>query len=120
VNQGFAGLQSKYGSHRIMDTGIREWTIVGQALGSAMRGLKPIVEIQYLDYLAYAYSPLSDDLATLRFRSNGIQAAPMIVRTRGHRLEGVWHSGSPMSAILGGMRGIYLCVPRNFVQAVGM
>jgi pyruvate/2-oxoglutarate/acetoin dehydrogenase E1 component/TPP-dependent pyruvate/acetoin dehydrogenase alpha subunit len=120
VNQGFAGLQTKHGDHRIMDTGIREWTIIGQALGSAMRGLKPIVEIQYLDYLAYAFSPLSDDLATLRFRSNGIQAAPMIVRTRGHRLEGVWHSGSPMGIILSGMRGIYLCVPRNFVQAAGM
>jgi pyruvate/2-oxoglutarate/acetoin dehydrogenase E1 component/TPP-dependent pyruvate/acetoin dehydrogenase alpha subunit len=120
VNQGFAGLQEKYGDHRIMDTGIREWTIIGQALGSSMRGLKPIVEIQYLDYLAYAFSPLSDDLATLRYRSNGIQAAPMIVRTRGHRLEGIWHSGSPMGVILGGMRGIYLCVPRNFVQAAGL
>ncbi len=120
VNQGFAGLQAKYGSDRITDTGIREWTIVGQAIGSAMRGLRPIAEIQYLDYLAYAYSPLSDDLATLRYRTNGIQSSPVIIRTRGHRLEGIWHSGSLMSIITGGMRGIYLCVPRNFVQAAGM
>ena len=120
VNQGFAGLQAKYGKDRITDTGIREWTIVGQAIGSAMRGFRPIVEIQYLDYLAYAYSPLSDDLATLRYRTNGIQASPVILRTRGHRLEGIWHSGSLMSIITGGMKGIYLCVPRNFVQAAGM
>lgn len=120
VNQGFVGLQEKYGETRITDTGIREWTIVGQALGSSMRGLRPIVEIQYLDYLVYAFSPLSDDLATVRWRTNGLQHAPMIVRTRGHRLEGVWHSGSPMGVILSGMRGIYLCVPRNFVQAAGM
>jgi pyruvate/2-oxoglutarate/acetoin dehydrogenase E1 component/TPP-dependent pyruvate/acetoin dehydrogenase alpha subunit len=120
VNQGFVGLQEKYGSHRIMDTGIREWTLIGQALGSAMRGLKPIVEIQYLDYLAYAFSPMSDDLATLRYRTNGIQVSPMIVRTRGHRLEGIWHSGSPMGMITSSMRGVYLCVPRNFVQAAGM
>lgn len=120
VNQGFAGLQVKYGKDRITDTGIREWTIVGQAIGSAMRGLRPIAEIQYLDYLAYAYSPLSDDLATLRYRTNGIQSSPVIIRTRGHRLEGIWHSGSLMSIITGGMRGIYLCVPRNFVQAAGM
>jgi pyruvate/2-oxoglutarate/acetoin dehydrogenase E1 component/TPP-dependent pyruvate/acetoin dehydrogenase alpha subunit len=120
VNQGFVGLQAKYGENRIMDTGIREWTLVGQALGSSMRGLKPIVEIQYLDYLAYAFSPLTDDLATLRYRTNGIQSAPMIVRTRGHRLEGVWHSGSPMGMLTSSMRGIYLCVPRNFVQAAGM
>ncbi len=120
VNQGFAGLQTKHGEHRIFDTGIREWTIIGQAIGMAMRGLRPIAEIQYLDYLIYAYSPLSDDLATLRYRSNNIQMAPAIIRTRGHRLEGIWHSGSPMSLLLGGLRGIYLLTPRNMVQAAGM
>ncbi len=120
VNQGFTGLQEKYGNKRIMDTGIREWTIVGQALGASMRGIKPIVEIQYLDYLGYAFSPLSDDVATLRYRTDGLQRAPMIVRTRGHRLEGIWHAGSPMGMIINGMRGIYLCVPHNFVQAAGM
>jgi pyruvate/2-oxoglutarate/acetoin dehydrogenase E1 component len=120
VNQGFAGLQAKHGEHRIFDTGIREWTIIGQAIGMAMRGLRPIAEIQYLDYLIYAYSPLSDDLATLRYRSNNIQMAPAIIRTRGHRLEGIWHSGSPMSLLLGGLRGIYLLTPRNMVQAAGM
>ncbi len=120
VNQGFAGLQAKYGEHRLFDTGIREWTIMGQAIGLAMRGLRPLAEIQYLDYLIYGYSPLSDDLATLRWRSNGQQAAPAIIRTRGHRLEGIWHSGSPMGVLLGGLRGIHLCVPRNMVQAVGM
>ncbi len=120
VNQGFAGLQAKYGEARVFDTGIREWTIIGQAIGMAMRGLRPIAEIQYLDYLIYAFSPLSDDLATLRYRSNSIQAAPAIIRTRGHRLEGIWHSGSPMGVLLGGLRGIYLLTPRNFVQAAGM
>ncbi|MEN0005939.1 MAG: thiamine pyrophosphate-dependent enzyme [Bacteroidota bacterium] len=120
VNQGFAGLQDKYGEERVFDTGIREWTIVGQAIGMAMRGLRPIAEIQYLDYLIYAFSPLSDDLATLRYRSNNQQIAPAIIRTRGHRLEGIWHSGSPMSVLLGGLRGIYVCVPRNMVQASGM
>ncbi len=120
VNQGFAGLQAKHGEHRIFDTGIREWTIMGQAIGMAMRGLRPIAEIQYLDYLIYAYSPLSDDLATLRYRSNNIQMAPAIIRTRGHRLEGIWHSGSPMSVLLGGLRGIYILTPRNMVQAAGM
>lgn len=120
VNQGFAGLQAKHGEHRIFDTGIREWTIIGQAIGMAMRGLRPIAEIQYLDYLIYAYSPLSDDLATLRYRSNNIQMAPAIIRTRGHRLEGIWHSGSPMSLLLGGLRGIYILTPRNMVQAAGM
>ncbi|RMF01466.1 MAG: transketolase [Bacteroidetes bacterium] len=120
VNQGFAGLQEKYGEHRVFDTGIREWTIVGQAIGMAMRGLRPIAEIQYLDYLIYAFSPLSDDLATLRWRSNGLQAAPVIIRTRGHRLEGIWHSGSPMSVLLGGLRGMHICVPRNMTQAAGM
>ncbi len=119
VNQGFAGLQAKHGKERVFDTGIREWTIMGQALGTAMRGFRPIAEIQYLDYMAYAFSLLSDDLATLRYRSNGIQCAPAIIRTRGHRLEGIWHAGSPMGMILNSMQGIYLCVPRNMVQAVG-
>ncbi|MEZ4983953.1 MAG: transketolase C-terminal domain-containing protein [Saprospiraceae bacterium] len=120
VNQGMSGLQQKYGEHRVFDTGIREWTIIGQGIGMAMRGLRPVAEIQYLDYLIYAFSPLSDDLATLRWRSGGKQQAPMIIRTRGHRLEGIWHSGSPMSVLLGGLRGIHICVPRNMVQAVGM
>ncbi len=120
VNQGFAGLQEKYGEERIFDTGIREWSIIGQAIGLAMRGLRPIAEIQYLDYLIYALSPLSDDLATLRYRTNGIQMAPAIIRTRGHRLEGIWHSGSPMGMIINSLRGMCICVPRNFVQAAGM
>lgn len=120
VNQGMAGLQEKFGEDRIFDVGIREWTIVGQALGMAMRGLRPIAEIQYLDYLLYGFSPLSDDVATLRYRSNNQQIAPVIIRTRGHRLEGIWHSGSPMSVLLGGVRGMYVLVPRNFVQAAGM
>jgi pyruvate/2-oxoglutarate/acetoin dehydrogenase E1 component/TPP-dependent pyruvate/acetoin dehydrogenase alpha subunit len=119
VNQGFAGLQQKHGLERVFDTGIREWTIMGQAMGGAMRGLRPIAEIQYLDYMAYAFSLLTDDLATLRYRTNGIQRSPAIVRTRGHRLEGIWHAGSPMGMILTSMQGIYLCVPRNMVQAVG-
>ncbi|MFN7118630.1 MAG: thiamine pyrophosphate-dependent enzyme [Saprospiraceae bacterium] len=119
VNQGFANLQKKYGESRIFDTGIREWTIMGQAIGLAMRGLRPIAEIQYLDYLIYGLEPLSDDLATLRYRSNGIQQAPAIIRTRGHRLEGIWHAGSPMSMILGSLRGMYVLVPRNMVQAAG-
>ena len=120
VNQGFAGLQAKYGAHRIFDTGIREWTIVGQAIGLAMRGLRPIAEIQYLDYLVYGLAPLTDDLATLRYRSNGIQLAPAIIRTRGHRLEGIWHTGSPLGMIVNSLRGMYVCVPRNMVQAAGM
>ena len=120
VNQGFAGLQAKYGKERIFDTGIREWTIMGQAIGMAMRGLRPIAEIQYLDYIYYALAPLADDLTTLRYRTNGLQQSPAIIRTRGHRLEGIWHSGSPMSMILGSLRGMYVCVPRNFVQAAGM
>lgn len=119
VNQGFAGIQDKYGDQRVFDTGIREWTIMGQAIGASMRGLRPIAEIQYLDYLAYAFSALSDDLATLRYRSGGIQRAPAIIRTRGHRLEGIWHAGSPMGMILTSMQGLYLCVPRNMTQAVG-
>ncbi len=120
VNQGFMGLQAKYGIERIFDTGIREWTIMGQAIGMAMRGLRPIAEIQYLDYVYYALAPLADDLSSLRYRSNGIQRAPAIIRTRGHRLEGIWHAGSPMGMMLHALRGIYLCVPRNFVQAAGM
>lgn len=120
VNQAFAGLQAKYGEDRVFDTGIREWTIVGQGIGLAMRGLRPIAELQYLDYLAYAFSPLTDDLATLRYRTKGIQIAPTIIRTRGHRLEGIWHSGSPLGMLLHSMRGIYILVPRNMVQAAGM
>ncbi len=120
VNQGFAGLQEKFGKQRIFDTGIRELTIVGQGIGMAMRGLRPIAEIQYLDYLLYGLQPLSDDVATLHFRTVGSQSAPIIVRTRGHRLEGMWHSGSPMGMILGSLRGIHICVPRNMVQAAGM
>lgn len=120
VNQAFAGLQEKYGEERVFDTGIREWTIVGQAIGMAMRGLRPIAEIQYLDYLAYAFSALTDDLATLRYRTNGQQIAPAIIRTRGHRLEGIWHTGSPMGMLIQSMRGIHLLVPRNMTQAAGM
>lgn len=120
VNQGFAGLQEKYGAQRITDTGIREATIIGQGLGMAMRGLRPIAEIQYLDYLLYGLQPLSDDLATLQYRTRGGQKAPLIVRTRGHRLEGIWHSGSPMGMILNSIRGMHLCVPRNMTQAAGM
>ena len=119
VNQGMMGMQDKYGEDRVFDTGIREWTIMGQAIGMAIRGLRPLAEIQYLDYLIYGLSPLSDDLATLRYRSNGNQQAPAIIRTRGHRLEGIWHSGSPMGMLLGSLRGMYLIVPRNFVQAAG-
>ncbi len=119
VNQGFAGLQEKYGRERVFDTGIREWSIIGQAIGLSMRGLRPIAEIQYLDYLVYGLVPMTDDLATLRYRSNGQQAAPAIIRTRGHRLEGIWHAGSPMSLILSALRGMYVLVPRNMVQAVG-
>ena len=119
VNQGFAGLQEKHGELRVTDTGIRECTIIGQGIGAAMRGLRPIAEIQYLDYLLYAIQILSDDLATLQYRTKGGQKAPLIIRTRGHRLEGVWHSGSPISMILGSLRGIYLLVPRNMTQAAG-
>ena len=117
VNQGFAGLQEKYGEIRISDTGIRECTIAGQGIGAAMRGLRPIVEIQYLDYLLYALQILSDDLATLHYRTMGGQKAPLIVRTRGHRLEGVWHAGSPMGVILHALRGMYVFTPRNMTKA---
>ncbi|HLG40605.1 MAG TPA: thiamine pyrophosphate-dependent enzyme [Chitinophagaceae bacterium] len=120
VNQGFAGLQAKHGEGRIFDTGIRELSIMGQGIGLALRGLRPIAEIQYLDYLLYGLQPLSDDLATMHFRTAGKQSAPMIVRTRGHRLEGIWHSGSPMGMIINSLRGMYVCVPRNMTQAAGM
>lgn len=120
VNQGFAGLQEKYGKDRVSDTGIRELTIVGQALGLALRGLRPIAEIQYLDYLLYGLQVLSDDVATTHFRTKGQQSCPLIIRTRGHRLEGIWHSGSPMGMIINSLRGMYVCVPRNMVQAAGM
>jgi pyruvate/2-oxoglutarate/acetoin dehydrogenase E1 component/TPP-dependent pyruvate/acetoin dehydrogenase alpha subunit len=120
VNQGFSGLQLKYGEQRIFDTGIRELTIMGQGIGLALRGLRPIAEIQYLDYLLYGLQPLSDDLSTTHFRTVGQQSCPLIVRTRGHRLEGIWHSGSPMGMLLNALRGMYICVPRNMVQAVGM
>ncbi len=120
VNQGFAGLQEKHGADRISDTGIRELTIIGQAIGMAIRGLRPIAEIQYLDYLLYGLQPLSDDVATTHYRTNGQQSCPVIIRTRGHRLEGIWHSGSPMGMIVNALRGMYVCVPRDMVQAVGM
>ncbi len=120
VNQGFAGLQAKYGAARIFDTGIRELTIIGQGIGLAMRGLRPIAEIQYIDYILYALQTLSDDLASMQYRTAGRQTAPLIVRTRGHRLEGIWHSGSPMGTIIHSLRGLHICVPRNMVQAAGM
>ena len=120
VNQGFSGLQEKYGKRRIFDTGIRELTIIGQGIGLALRGLRPIAEIQYLDYLLYGLQPLSDDVATTHFRTAGQQSVPIIVRTRGHRLEGIWHSGSPMAVVINALRGMYVCVPRNMVQAAGM
>ncbi|MBP6455951.1 MAG: transketolase [Chitinophagaceae bacterium] len=120
VNQGFAGLQEKHGKWRVFDTGIREATIIGQGIGMAMRGLRPISEIQYLDYLLYAIQPLSDDVSTLQYRTKGGQKCPLIIRTRGHRLEGIWHSGSPMGMILNSLRGMHVCVPRNMVQAAGM
>jgi len=120
VNQGFAGLQEKHGANRIFDTGIRELTIMGQGIGLALRGLRPIAEIQYLDYIFYGLQTLTDDLASLHYRTAGLQSCPMIVRTRGHRLEGIWHSGSPMGSIINALRGMYICVPRNMVQAAGM
>jgi 2-oxoisovalerate dehydrogenase E1 component len=119
VNQTLRGLQQKYGNFRIADTGIREPSIIGQGIGLALRGLRPIAEIQYLDYLVYALQTLTDDLATLHYRTNGAQIAPVIIRTRGHRLVGMWHSGSPMGMIINSLRGINLCVPRNMVQAAG-
>jgi pyruvate/2-oxoglutarate/acetoin dehydrogenase E1 component/TPP-dependent pyruvate/acetoin dehydrogenase alpha subunit len=120
VNQGFAGMQAKYGTDRVFDVGIRELTIMGQALGMSMRGLKTIAEIQYLDYIYYGLEVLADDVSCLRWRSKGLQQSPCIIRSRGHRLEGIWHSGSPMGMLVHSLRGMYLCVPRNFTQAAGM
>ena len=120
VNQGFAGLQARHGDMRVFDTGIRELTIVGQAIGLSMRGLCPIAEIQYLDYVLYGLQTLSDDAATLHWRTKGRQSCPLIIRTRGHRLEGIWHSGSPMAMMIHALRGFHICVPRNMVQALGM
>ena len=120
VNQGLSGMQQKYGDNRVFDTGIRELTIIGQGIGMALRGLRPIAEIQYLDYLLYGLQPLSDDVATTHFRTKAQQSCPLIVRSRGHRLEGIWHSGSPMGMIINSLRGMYVCVPRNMVQAIGM
>ena len=119
VNQGLEGMQEKYGELRVADVGIREATILGQGIGMAMRGLRPIAEIQYLDYLLYAIQIMSDDLATLQYRTAGRQKAPLIIRTRGHRLEGVWHSGSPMGMIINAIRGIHVLVPRNMTKAAG-
>jgi pyruvate/2-oxoglutarate/acetoin dehydrogenase E1 component len=119
VNQGFRGLQAKYGDLRVTDTGIRETTIIGQAIGLALRGLRPIAEIQYLDYILYALQIMSDDLATLHWRTKGGQKAPVIIRTRGHRLEGIWHSGSLMAGIIHLIRGVHVLVPRNMTQAAG-
>ena len=119
VNQGLEGLQEKYGELRVSDVGIREATILGQGIGMAMRGLRPIAEIQYLDYILYAVQIMSDDLATLRYRTHGRQKAPLIVRTRGHRLEGVWHSGSQMGSLIGLLRGMYILTPRNMTKAAG-
>ena len=120
VNQAFAGLQAKYGEQRVTDTGIRECTIIGQGIGAALRGLRPMAEIQYLDYIHYALMTLADDLACLQYRTKGGQKAPLIVRTRGHRLEGVWHAGSPIGMLLHSLRGMLICVPRNMTQAAGM
>lgn len=119
VNQSYEGLQAKFGEQRITDTGIRETTILGQGLGLALRGFRPVAEIQYFDYLLYALQTMSDDLATIRWRTKGGQMAPLIVSTRGHRLEGVWHSGSPLSMVINSIRGVYVCVPRNMTQAAG-
>jgi pyruvate/2-oxoglutarate/acetoin dehydrogenase E1 component/TPP-dependent pyruvate/acetoin dehydrogenase alpha subunit len=119
VNQGMKGMQKKYGVERVSDAGIREATIIGQGIGLALRGFRPIAEIQYLDYVIYALSQLSDDISTMQYRTKGKQAAPLIVRTRGHQLQGIWHAGSPMQMLLGSIRGMYLCVPRNMTQAAG-
>uniref|UniRef100_UPI0035674326 alpha-ketoacid dehydrogenase subunit beta n=1 Tax=Ancylomarina sp. TaxID=1970196 RepID=UPI0035674326 len=120
VNQSMEGMQEKYGELRVSDTGIREATILGQGIGLAMRGLRPIAEIQYFDYLLYAIQTMSDDLATLQYRTKGGQKAPVIIRTRGHRLEGIWHSGSPLSMVINSIRGIHVCVPRNMTKAAGL
>ena len=119
VNQGLEGLQKKYGENRVFDTSIRESTIVGQGIGMSMRGLRPIAEIQYLDYILYALQILSDDLATLTYRTHGGQKAPLIVRTRGHRLEGIWHSGSPLGGMISFLRGVFILTPRNMTKAAG-
>ncbi|HCT51300.1 MAG TPA: transketolase, partial [Balneola sp.] len=119
VNKGLEGMQDKYGEIRVSDTGIREATILGQGIGMSLRGLRPIADIQYLDYVLYCFQGMSDDLASLRYRTKGGQAAPLIVRTRGHRLEGIWHSGSPMGVLINGLRGVHICVPRNLTAAAG-
>ena len=119
VNQGLEGLQLKYGEVRVSDTGIREATIIGQGIGMAMRGLRPIAEIQYLDYIFYAIQIMTDDLASLHYRTKGGQKAPLIVRTRGHRLEGIWHSGSPMGMLVSSLKGVNILVPRNMTKAAG-
>jgi pyruvate/2-oxoglutarate/acetoin dehydrogenase E1 component len=119
VNQTFEGLQLKYGENRIFDTGIREATIIGQGIGLAMRGMRPVAEIQYFDYLLYGLQLMSDDLATLQYRTAGGQKAPMIITTRGHRLEGIWHSGSPLSMVINSIRGVYVLVPRDMTRAAG-
>ena len=119
VNQGVEGLQAKYGELRVSDTGIRETTILGQGIGLSLRGLRPIAEMQYLDYLLYAFQTMADDIATLHYRTHGGQISPVIIRTRGHRLEGIWHSGSPMGMIIHGTRGVNICVPRNMTKAAG-
>jgi len=120
VNQGMEGMQAEFGELRVSDTGIREATILGQGMGMALRGLRPVAEIQYLDYLLYCLQGMSDDLATVQWRTKGGQKCPLIIRTRGHRLEGVWHSGSPMGMIINSVRGVVVCVPRNMQQAAGM
>jgi pyruvate/2-oxoglutarate/acetoin dehydrogenase E1 component len=119
VNQSLEGMQEQFGDLRVSDTGIRECTIIGQGIGMAMRGLRPIAEIQYLDYLLYAIQIMSDDLATVQYRTKGGQKAPLIISTRGHRLEGIWHSGSPMGMIINSIRGMHVCVPRNMTKAAG-
>ena len=119
VNQAMEGMQDEFGELRIFDTGIREASIIGQGIGLALRGLRPIAEIQYLDYLLYCLQIMSDDLATLSYRTKGTQKCPLIIRTRGHRLEGVWHAGSPMGGIINTLRGIIICVPRNMTKAAG-
>ena len=119
VNQTLEGMQARYGENRVFDTGIREATIMGQGLGMALRGLRPIAEIQYFDYLLYALQVMSDDVATTQYRTKGGQKAPMIISTRGHRLVGIWHSGSPLSMVINSIRGIYVLVPRNMTQAAG-
>ena len=119
VNQGCEGMQDKFGDVRVADTGIREATIIGQGIGLALRGLRPIAEMQYLDYVIYGFQPMVDDISSLHYRTHGGQISPIIIRTRGHRLEGIWHSGSPMGMIIHGTRGINICVPRDMTRAAG-